>query len=235
MAQFIRQERLASLGQLVSGVAHELNNPLAGISAHAQLLDRAIAKGDDAREAARIISAEALRASKIVGKLLTFVRQSDAERIPVDLNVVLRDTIELRAHGLREREIALVTRFDERLPPVEGDPSQLQQVFVNLLANAEHAVLDADPPRRIDVVTEQMAGKVRVLVSDSGIGIPPEHIDRIFNPFFTTKPRGSGTGLGLSISDGIVREHGGRLFVQSTPGAGTTFLVELPVRTGPER
>jgi PAS domain S-box-containing protein len=229
MAQFVRQERLAALGQLVSGVAHELNNPLASISAHAQLVDHAIATGEDAHEAARVIAAEAVRASKIVGKLLTFVRQGDTERMRVDLNLVLRDTIELRSYGLGVQQIELVTRFDEHLPGVDGDPSQLQQVFVNLLANAEQAVIAGAQSRRVEVATEHVSGKVRVTVRDSGVGIPPEHIDRIFNPFFTTKPRGLGTGLGLSISDGIVREHGGRLYVQSSPGAGTTFLVELPV------
>ena len=228
MQQFIRQERLAALGQLVSGVAHELNNPLAGISAHGQLLEKSIAKGDEVREAARVITKEAKRASGIVGKLLAFVRQGDAERIPVDLNLVLKDTIGLRAYAIREQKIDLITRLAEGLPYVLGDPAQLQQVFVNLLANAEHAVATSDGALRIEVATEHVAGKVRVLVIDTGVGIPPEHIDRIFNPFFTTKPRGMGTGLGLSISDGIVREHGGRLLVQSSPGAGTTFLVKLP-------
>jgi two-component system NtrC family sensor kinase len=235
MAQFIRQERLAALGQLVSGVAHELNNPLANISAHAQLVSQAIATGTDAHEAAHVITAEALRASKIVGKLLSFVRQSGTERVSVDLNRVVRDTIELRSHGLGQQQIELVTRFDPQLPSVNGDPSQLQQVLVNLLANAEQAVLESKQPRRVEVTTEHQAGIVRVSVRDSGVGIPPEHIDRIFNPFFTTKPRGFGTGLGLSISDGIVRDHGGRLYVQSSPGAGTTFLVELPAGGGGNR
>jgi PAS domain S-box-containing protein len=235
MAQVIRQERLVALGQLVGGVAHELNNPLAGISAHAQLLSEAMVAGADAREAAKVIAAEASRAGRIVGKLLSFVRQNDSDRLPVDLNSVVRDTIELRAYVLRVQEITLVTDFAEALPPVMGDPAPLQQVLVNLLANAEHAVMGGSRERRIVVSTETDGNAVRVLIRDSGMGIPAEHLDRIFNPFFTTKPRGLGTGLGLSISDGIVREHGGRLMARSTPGEGSTFIVELPVWTGIDR
>jgi two-component system, NtrC family, sensor kinase len=235
IAQLVRQERLAALGQLVSGVAHELNNPLTGISAHAQLLELGLVSGTDARETARVIASESRRAAGIARKLLDFVRQTDADLLPVDLNAVVRDSVELRAHVIRSHAIVLDTRYGEALPQVVGNPSALQQVLINLLTNAEQAILAMDGERRITIETEASGGLARVLVTDSGPGIPPEDIGRIFNPFFTTKPRGVGTGLGLSISEGIVRDHGGRLLVHSTEGVGSTFIVELPAQPDGDR
>jgi PAS domain S-box-containing protein len=233
MAELIRQERLAALGQLVGGVAHELNNPLTGISAHAQLLAEWVPPGSEQEEAARVIIAESSRAARIVRKLLAFVRQGDTDRIPVDVNAVVRDTIELRAYLLRVQQIDLVTELEEGLPAILGDPAPLQQVLVNLLTNAEHAVMTGERERRVTVATESDDTHVRVLVRDSGPGIPADRLDRIFNPFFTTKPRGLGTGLGLPISDGIVREHGGRLLVRSSESEGSTFIIELPIHRPP--
>ncbi len=233
MTELVRQERLAALGQLVGGVAHELNNPLTGISAHAQLLVEPSSTDAERREHARVIAAESERAVRIVRKLLAFVRQGDADRIPVDLNQLVRDTVELRAHFLRAQEIALTLQLAEEAVSVLGDPASLQQVLVNLLTNAEHAVVQGAPPRRIVIATEVSGSTIRCTVSDSGVGIPADQLERIFNPFHTTKPRGLGTGLGLSISNGIIREHQGTLTVRSGVAEGSTFVIELPARTDP--
>jgi len=233
MTELVRQERLAALGQLVGGVAHELNNPLTGINTHAQLLAEPNASDSERQESRRVIAAESARAVRIVRKLLAFVRQGDADRIPVDLNQLVRDTVELRAHFLRSQQIELRLELGPDPISVLGDPASLQQVLVNLLTNAEHAAVHSDRPRRIVITTEHLASSVRCSVADSGTGIAPDQLERIFNPFHTTKPRGLGTGLGLPISDGIAREHGGTLTVRSCPAEGSTFVLELPVRPAP--
>jgi two-component system NtrC family sensor kinase len=208
-----------------------VNSPLTGILAHGQLLQADLAPGSDSRKAADTIVNEARRAARIVGKLLTFARQNPTERIPSDINQVILDTVELRRYPLRMQEVELSIRLAEGLPQVWADPFQLQQVFINLLSNAEQAVVSHDGPiRRIEVRSEQRDREIVVIVSDSGSGIAPEHLAHIFNPFYTTKPRGVGTGLGLSISFGIVREHGGSIQASSPPGQGATFSVHLPIR-----
>lgn len=225
--QLMQQEKLAAIGQLVSGVAHELNNPLASVAAFAQLLLAAPATPDQ-RRAIETIEQEARRAAKIVSNLLTFARQHQPERTVADLNRVVDDTVELRRYALRIAEVELELRLDPQLPVTWADPFQLQQVVLNLLTNAEQALDGWTGTRRIIVSTEHVPGAVRLRVSDTGPGIAMENLSRIFNPFFTTKPVGQGTGLGLSISDGIVREHGGRIRVESQPSQGASFVVELP-------
>ena len=234
--QLLQQEKLAAVGQLVSGVAHELNNPLAGVMAFSELLLASRAAHDaDARHAMETIHHEAMRAAKIVSHLLTFARQRPAERMEADLNAIVTDTLTLRRYALRAADIELDVILDPTLPRTWADPFQLQQVVLNLLGNAEQALTDWAGTRRIVVWTRQDAEWLIVAVSDTGPGVPPEQRDRIFNPFYTTKPVGQGTGLGLSISDGIVREHGGRIRVESHPGEGATFLMELPMRAVMER
>ncbi|MBX9928057.1 MAG: PAS domain S-box protein [Gemmatimonadaceae bacterium] len=227
--QLARRDKLAALGELVGGVAHEVNTPLAGILAYAQILMSGQGTHEDQRRATETIVTEAKRAARIVTKLLTFARQNPPEKMPTDVRQVMVDTLELRRYPLRLQEIALETEFAEGLPLTWADPFQLQQVFINLLANAEQALVAAPPPRRIVVRVVVDGAELVASVRDSGPGIPPEHLPHIFNPFYTTKPRGIGTGLGLSISDGIVREHGGTLSVHSIPGQGATFEVRLPV------
>jgi two-component system NtrC family sensor kinase len=236
--QLIQQEKLAAVGQLVSGVAHELNNPLASVMAFAQLLLASpLAKHPDERSAAEAINQEARRAAKIVSNLLTFARQHQPQRTITDLNRVVEDTIELRRYALRVAHVDLELRLDPHLPITWADPFQLQQVVLNLLTNAEQALLltnaeqaltNWEETRRIVVSTELAGDQLVIRVADSGPGIAPENIQRVFNPFFTTKPVGEGTGLGLSISDGIVREHGGRIRAESGSQGGATFVVELP-------
>lgn len=232
--QLLQQEKLAAVGELVSGVAHELNNPLAGVVAFSELL-LAAPIAPEQRRAAETIHGEARRAARIVANLLTFARQHQPERALTDLNRIVESTHELRRYALRTLGIDVDLRLDPDLPLTWADPHQLQQVVVNLLVNAEHALSDWSGERRITIETASTDGVLRLAVGDSGPGIQAEHLSRIFNPFFTTKGVGRGTGLGLSISHGIVREHEGRISVQSRPGAGATFTVELPYVPPPAR
>ena len=233
--QMLQQEKLAAVGQLVSGVAHELNNPLAAVMAFSELLlASGVAHDADARFAIDTIHHEAGRAAKIVTHLLTFARQRPAERMDADLNAIVTDTVTLRRYALRAAQIDLDVDLDPTLPRTWADPFQLQQVVLNLIGNAEQALAEWSGPRRIVITTRQHAERLVITVSDTGPGVAPEQRDRIFNPFFTTKPVGQGTGLGLSISDGIVRQHGGQIRVESPPGQGATFFVELPIVTSVE-
>ncbi len=237
--QLIQSEKMSAIGQLVSGVAHELNNPLAGISAFAQLLLAEKRFPPDQRTAAETIYSEARRASRIVQNLLTFARQHKAEKVPTAINQVLDDTLELRGYELRVRGIDVRREYDESIPDTMADAHQLQQVFLNLITNAEQAMEQRDGHHhRLTVSTRRNADAIRIEVEDTGAGIPANLIERIFNPFFTTKPTGSGTGLGLSISLGIVREHEGKIWAenaaQSAGGGGARFVVEIPI-TEPQR
>jgi two-component system NtrC family sensor kinase len=228
--QLIQSEKMSAIGQLVSGVAHELNNPLAGISAFAQLLLAEKRFPPDQRTAAETIYSEARRASRIVQNLLTFARQHKAEKVPTAINQVLDDTLELRGYELRVRGIDVRREYDETLDDTMADAHQLQQVFLNLITNAEQAMEQRDGQHhRLTVRTRRNGDSLRIEVEDTGGGIPPNLIERIFNPFFTTKPTGSGTGLGLSISLGIVREHEGRIWAENASSNGARFIVELPV------
>src|SRR5437867_5926100 len=228
--QLIQSEKMSAIGQLVSGVAHELNNPLAGISAFAQLLLAEKRFPPDQRTAAETIYSEARRASRIVQNLLTFARQHKAEKVPTALNQVLDDTLELRGYELRVRGIDVRREYDESLPDTMADAHQLQQVFLNLITTAEQAMEQRDGHHhRLTVRTRRHPDSIRTEIEATGPGLPANLIERIFNPFFTTKPTGSGTGLGLSISLGIVREHEGRIWAENPPPTGARFVVELPV------
>ena len=227
--QLIQSEKMSAIGQLVSGVAHELNNPLAGISAFAQLLLSEKRFPPDQRTAAEMIYAEARRASRIVQNLLTFARQHKPERTTTQVNQVLDDTLELRGYELRVRGIDVQRDYDEQAPETMADAHQLQQVFLNLITNAEQAMERSERDKQHLVVRTRRVGEaLRIEVEDTGPGIPPNLLERIFNPFFTTKPTGSGTGLGLSISLGIVREHEGRIWAENA-AQGARFVIELPV------
>jgi PAS domain S-box-containing protein len=231
--QLMQQEKLAAVGQLVSGVAHELNNPLASVMAFAQLLLSSPAGSEHDHHAIDAIHQEAKRAAKIVSNLLTFARQHQPERRVTDLNRVVDDTLELRRYALRIANVTIKEKLDPALPLTWADPFQLQQVVLNLVSNAEHALTKWDGAREITIETSHRDDQLLLRVSDTGPGVPAEHQRRIFNPFFTTKPVGEGTGLGLSISDGIVREHGGKIRLESGSGRGATFLIELPLVTPP--
>ena len=228
VAEQLRQsEKLVALGELVAGVAHEVNNPLTGISAFAQLLQEEKLTPDQL-EAAQMIKREADRAVSVIRDLLTFARKTGPRSVPIDMNTLIEQTMRLRTYGLRTAGIEMRQELAHSLPRVRGDDRQLQQVLLNLVVNAEHAV--ANCPRRIITLrTSASVGRVIVEVSDTGQGMSVEVQKRIFEPFFTTKPEGAGTGLGLSVSFGIVQTHGGTLTVHSAPGAGATFRLTLPV------
>ncbi len=228
--QLIQAEKMSAIGQLVSGVAHELNNPLAAIAAFAQLLLTEKRQTEEQRSAADTIYAESRRACRIVQNLLTFARQHKAQKGATSVNQALDDALELRVYELRVRGIEVVRDYDDSLPDIMADTHQLQQVFLNLLTNAEQAMERSGGRRhRITVSTRRAGGTIRIDVEDTGPGIPPALLERIFNPFFTTKPVGSGTGLGLSISLGIMREHGGRIWAENVAEGGARFELELPI------
>jgi PAS domain S-box-containing protein len=230
--QLVQQEKLAAIGQLVSGVAHELNNPLASVMAFSQLV--LASPGDDASrdDALRTIHAEAKRAAKIVSNLLTFARQHPPQRTTTFVNDVISSVLEMRRYALAVHGVELEEHLDASLPAIWADPFQLQQVLLNLVGNAEQAMAGWEGEKRLTVASETRGGRIVVTVSDSGPGIPDGEIDRVFNPFYTTKGIGKGTGLGLSVSDGIVREHGGSIRVES-PGRGAAFIIELPITVPP--
>ena len=231
--QLLQREKLAAVGQLVSGVAHELNNPLAGIMAFSQLMLAMSGATPDQQDALVTIHKEAKRAAKIVSNLLIFARQRHPERTDADLNQVLQDTLELRRYSLRTHQIEVDTQYDPDLPLTWADAFQVQQVILNLLTNAEQALRDHTGEKRITLRTRREGELIIASITDTGPGIPAEELDQIFNPFFTTKPVGEGTGLGLSISDAIIREHGGQIRVSSRVGEGATFTVELPIVHAP--
>jgi PAS domain S-box-containing protein len=230
--KLMHSEKMAAVGQLVSGVAHEVNNPLTAILGFADLLMENPDLTENVRKDLRIILQEAQRTKQIVQNLLSFARQMPPQRNPVQLNSVLRRTIQLRSYDFTSHGIEVIEHLDEGLPDVIGDAHQLQQVFLNILNNAYDAAHEVGRPARIEIMTAKFGEMVEVSFSDNGAGITQP--DRIFDPFFTTKEVGKGTGLGLSICYGIVKEHGGEILCHNnTGGQGATFIVRLPatVRT----
>src|SRR5579883_103147 len=226
-SKLIHAEKMAAVGQLVSGVAHEVNNPLTAILGFADLLMENPEIPPAAQKDLRVILQEAQRTKQIVQNLLSFARQMPPQRKPVELNGILRRTVQLRAYDFNSHGIEVVEHLDESLPQVVGDSHQLQQVFLNIMNNAYDAVRETGRPARIEIMTASLGTYVEVSFRDNGHGITQP--DRIFDPFFTTKEVGKGTGLGLSICYGIVREHGGEILCHNNTGApGATFIVRLP-------
>jgi len=227
--QLIQSEKLAAVGQLVSGVAHELNNPLTSIAGLAELLLEQKAPGPKDRGHLEVIHEQAERASRIVRNLLTFARKGPAEEARVDLGEVVRRTLLLMSYDFRLKDVEVKEELATALPEVLGDRHALQQVALNLLTNAAQAVATNPPgrPRRIHVRT-WFDGEVRLRVADTGPGIPDDVVPHVFTPFFTTKEPGHGTGLGLSITYSIVDAHRGRLTLEPSPDGGASFRVDLP-------
>ena len=225
--KLLHTEKMAAVGQLVSGVAHEVNNPLTAILGFADLLMENPDMPETARKDLRVILQEAQRTKQIVQNLLSFARQMPPQRNPVQLNSILRRTIQLRSYDFNSHGVDVVEHLDEGLPDVIGDAHQLQQVFLNILNNAYDAVREVGRPARIEIMSTKSGDSVEVSFSDNGNGI--SHPDKIFDPFFTTKEVGKGTGLGLSICYGIVKEHGGEILCHNNIGGqGATFIVRLP-------
>jgi len=230
--QLLQAEKLAALGQTISGVAHELNNPLATILTWAERLSQRPVD-DQIRRGLDTILGESERAAKIVRNLLTFARKRHTTRAMVDLNQVVRETLALRRYEQRLSNITVLEAFASGLPNVFADPHQIQQVMLNLIINAEQAMLGANGRGTLIIRTWHDPQKDAVVleVHDDGPGVPEEVQPRIFDPFFTTKDVGKGTGLGLTVAYAIVQEHNGRIAVKSGTSGGASFSVELPVGT----
>lgn len=220
--------RLASVGEMVAGITHEINNPLTSVIGFAQLLmQRDIP--EDISEDVRIISDGAMRVADIVKRLLAFAREYKPERGYVDINQITKTTLALRAYGMKTNNIKVVTHLDPELPRTMADGGQIQEVFLNIIINAENEIKLAHGRGNLVIKTEAVDGTIRTSFEDDGPGIAKENMERIFNPFFTTREVGKGTGLGLSICHGIITEHGGRIYAESELGRGATFIVELPI------
>lgn len=227
-AQLVRSENLASIGQLAAGVAHELNNPLGTVLLYADALLRETEASDQHQSDLKTIVKEVQRCKNIVAALLDFARQRQSTVQDVDLNKLVLSILDVEKIHPRYQAVSFVLELDSNLPPIQADPTQLREVFINLIMNAAEAMPDggqitlrtiADPPEMVTIE-----------VSDTGSGISTENLSKIFNPFFTTKPLGKGTGLGLAITYGIVKLHRGQIDVKSRIGEGTTFSITLPLR-----
>ena len=232
-AKLMHTEKMAAVGQLVSGVAHEVNNPLTAIMGFSDLLMENPEVPESARKDLRVILEEAHRTREIVKNLLSFARQRPPQHQPLQINTILHKTVALRSYDLSNCGIEVIKNFDEHMPDLVGDAHQLQQVFLNILNNAFDAVRDAGRKGHIEITTRHESGWIEILFRDNGEGI--SHPERIFDPFFTTKEVGKGTGLGLSICYGIVREHEGEILCSNNktmPGA--TFVVRLPAKVKTE-
>ena len=225
--QLLQAEKLASLGQLSAGVAHEINNPLGLILGYTQLILDGKSNLHQQQEDLRTIEKHTRNCKRIVEALMNFARRTETKRAAIDINRSVREVLTLMRHQLELEGLQIETSLDENLPPVQGDSEKLKQVFMNLILNAKQAITG---PGKITVSSSYLGPeqKVMIQIHDTGGGIEPEFINKVFDPFFTTKPIGQGTGLGLSLSYGIVKEHGGDLLVKSDPGKGSTFSIVLP-------
>jgi PAS domain S-box-containing protein len=233
--QLFQAEKLNSLGKTVSGVAHELNNPLTGIMGYCQLLlrDESIQENSRHREDISTIFREAERCQKLVRGLTTFARKHKPEKTHLGINGLLQDTLKLQESHLKVAGISVALDLAGELPKTMADFHQLQQVFINLLLNARDAMASQKREKNIRIRTSVKEQAVHIELEDSGPGIPQGSVDTIFEPFYTTKEVGKGTGLGLSISFGIIAGHGGKIWAENASGGGARFCIELPV-LGPE-
>ena len=230
--QLTRSERLAAVGRLAAGVAHEINNPLTGVLAFSHMLLKEAPPNSRQKEDIETIIAATTRCRDIIRALLNFSRQNEPQRRWADLNGALREALNLTRHQAHLHRVTVREAMDAAIPHLVIDPFQIQEVAVNLILNA----IDAMPDGGTLTVTTRAVGDaagpwVEFRIADTGIGISPEHLEQVFNPFFTTKPPGQGTGLGLAVSYGIVTEHGGEIRISSEVGHGTTVTVRLPVAT----
>ncbi|MCA1785044.1 MAG: PAS domain-containing protein [Desulfobacteraceae bacterium] len=233
--QLLHQDKMASLGKLSSSVVHEINNPVAGIF-NLVLLSKRILKEDSITESELgvfqqyldLMETETRRVTRIIGNLLAFARQSKIEVTRFDMNELIEQTLMLNANLLRLNKIRIIEDLERNLPLIKGSEDQLQQVIMNLLSNAVESMVRA-PKKRLTLKTCTTRDKdaVKIQIKDTGAGIPNEYISKIFEPFFTTKKKGKGVGLGLSMVYGIIEEHGGKMYVDSTEGQGTCFTITL--------
>ncbi len=232
-AQLMKSEKLASLGRLASGVAHEINSPLTGILTFSHLLMRKLKDNPELQKELELIVRETTRVSTIVRGLLDFARERKPQKRPCYLNELITHTLSLVERQAAFQNIKIAKNLDQQLPVLLVDANQIQQVFMNILLNAADAMPDGGS---LQVTTLYQPGDddVQIIFTDTGCGIPPENLDKIFDPFFTTKADKKGTGLGLAVSYGIIERHRGHIEVQSEVGQGTTFIIKLPVQATEE-
>jgi signal transduction histidine kinase len=226
--QLILTDRLASIGELSSGIAHELNNPLTSVIGFSQLL----MEGDvpaNIKEDIGIVYSEAQRAAAIVKNLLTFARKHAPVKQLSQVDTVIEDVLRLRAYEQKVNNIKVENNLATNLPEIMINHFQMQQVFLNIMVNGEFAMLEAHHRGKMVITTERLDDAIRITFTDDGPGISEENLKHIFDPFFTTKEVGKGTGLGLSICHGIVMEHGGKIYARNEKGMGASFIVELPL------
>ncbi|MDT8304522.1 MAG: ATP-binding protein, partial [Anaerolineae bacterium] len=222
--------KLAAIGQLAAGVAHEINNPLTAINVNAQILKMVINSDHELYESVDLIARAGDRASRVVHSLLDFARQNHYSFEPGDVNLSLQQALQLVAYQLRTAQIDVQQKLAASLPEVEASWEHLKSVWLNILINARDALLVNQDQRHIEVVTKQTAeNEVQVIIADNGVGLSAAEAAHIFEPFYTTKDPGHGTGLGLATSQQIVHQHGGEIEVVSEPGKGATFIVRLPI------
>ncbi len=226
--QLIQSEKMASLGQMAAGVAHEINNPISGIMIYLHMIMRDLENDklekDQALKFLGDSNHELKRCSKIIQSLLDFSRQSHPRLTPVDLESILDETFGILEHKTKLQDIEVVWKVDAKIPRIQADPDQMKQVFLNLTLNAIQAMPEGG---RLEIRAVEQDENVRVDISDTGCGIEAENIGKLFTPFFTTKEKGKGVGLGLAMAYGIVKRHGGEILVSSSIGEGTTFSVIL--------
>jgi two-component system NtrC family sensor kinase len=222
-------DRLASIGELSSGIAHELNNPLTSVVGLTQLMLENENIAPDLLKDLQMINSEAQRAARIVKNLLVFARKHENEMHPARVENILEKVLELREYEQKVHNINVIRDYAPDLPYVLMDWFQIQQVFLNIVVNAEFAMSEANGGGALTIKTEMVEGMVKISFIDNGRGIDPENIKHLFDPFFTTKVVGRGTGLGLSISHGIISQHHGNIYVKSKLGEGSVFTVELPL------
>lgn len=226
--QLVMQDRLASIGELTSGMAHELNNPLTSIINFSSLLLKK-ESDEETRQDITSIHHEAQRIAGIVKNLLAFTRKQPQQKQPTDINECIRKVLEMRAYEQQVNNIKVHVSYDPQLTPITANSSQLEQVFFNIVINAEYFMIEAHKAGKLEITTQRDGDIIRVLFTDNGPGISEENIKSVFSAFFTTKEAGRGTGLSLSICQGIINEHGGRIYVKSAETGGATFVIELPV------
>jgi len=224
--QLLQSEKLASIGQLAAGVAHEINNPMGVILGFSQGILKTLPEDDPLKKPLTTIERESLRCKRIVQNLLDFARRSEPTLHLININELIDASCDLVEHQTSLQNVKLVKSYDTALPSIMADPNQLQQVFINIILNAYQAMPDGGT---LHITTKTVGSESQVIFADTGTGIPPESVQNVFDPFFTTKEVGEGTGLGLSVSYGIVKAHGGDIEVESQVGQGTVFVIKLPL------
>jgi signal transduction histidine kinase len=231
-AQLKQSEKFAVIGQLIAGVVHDLNNSLNSVIGFSDLLVAVEFSPEETKEYLRNINEGANLCKNIVQKLLTFARKEETEKAPVNLNDIVESTLDLKRHDFKVDQIEVEKTLAPDISYITADFYEIQQVFLNIVTNAHHEMKSLEGVRKLTVLTESDQATVQVRFQDSGKGISKEHLQKIFEPLFTTKEKGVGTGLGLSVCYDIIRDHDGKMFVASEPGQGACFIVELPASGG---